>query len=141
MVYFYQHLGSGHYKRWWKSAFFACLQNLSNIELTKTAFKIVEYLYQWCTGNGTAYILFRYQRTTDGDVTECEWLKQKSARALQRRLAYVWLDQTKWPHNNSFLVLFGTKQSTSSRLATRTKSNVQTWQFTCFEDFILTLRC
>ena len=24
------------------------------------------------TGNGTAYILFQYQRTTDGNVTECE---------------------------------------------------------------------
>ena len=45
--------------------------------------------YQWNTSNGTAYILFRYQRTTDGDVTECEWRKQKSAPALQRRLVYV----------------------------------------------------
>ena len=48
--------------------------------------------YQWNTSNGTAYILFRYQRTTDGDVTECEWRNQKSE--LQRHLAYVWLDQT-----------------------------------------------
>ena len=40
------------------------------------------------------YILFRYQSTTDGDATECEWLKQKSAPTLMRRLAYVWLDQT-----------------------------------------------
>ena len=40
------------------------------------------------------YILFQYQRTTDGDVTECEWRKQKSTSALKQRLAYVWFDQT-----------------------------------------------
>ena len=48
-----------------------------------------KYLYQLNTGNGTAYILFRYRRTTDGDVTECEWCKQNSAPTLQGRLAYV----------------------------------------------------
>ena len=53
-----------------------------------------KYLYQWITVNGTTYILFRYQRTTTWDVTECEWGKTKSAPALKRRLAYVWLDQT-----------------------------------------------
>ena len=35
------------------------------------------------------HILFWYQRATAGDVTECEWRKQKSAPALQQRLAYV----------------------------------------------------
>ena len=58
-----------------------------------------KYLYQWNTGNGTMHILFWYERTTNRDVTECEWGKTKSAPALQRRLAYVWLDQTKWSHN------------------------------------------
>ena len=35
------------------------------------------FIHQWNTGNGTAYILFRYLRTTDCDVTECEWCTTK----------------------------------------------------------------
>ena len=58
-----------------------------------------------CWAEYMLHSLFRYQRTIEDDVTECEWGKQKvhpHFSGVQR----TWLDQTEWFHNTCLSVVF-----------------------------------